>query len=136
MNIGLTVSSGRMAPCFSGVSLWITDPSVSIDQKQITDTGTWQTLDWGQELMRHNVRTLLCAGIDQFLWGALQGHGIKVVPDTIGSPEKVIEQWQKGDLSVPQIWPPERHNGCGRRFRRRNGGGWGKGKRARGGKQK
>ena len=121
MNIGLTVSNGRIGPCFSGVSLWIACSNVNIDQKQVIDTAAWQALDWGQELMRHNVSTLLCAGIDQFLWGALQGHGIKVVPDAIGLPEEILDQWQAGKLTVPQIWPPQMRNGCRRGFRRGRG---------------
>ncbi|MCK5849330.1 MAG: hypothetical protein KAH23_00340 [Kiritimatiellae bacterium] len=131
MNTGLTVSNGRMGPCFSGVCLWIVEPDAAPSKRQIFETTSWQALDWGQELMRHNVRTLLCAGIDQFLWGALQGHGIKVVPDTIGTPEKIIEQWRKRELSIPQMWPPEIRNGCRRGFRRGRGrmerqgrGGW------------
>jgi predicted Fe-Mo cluster-binding NifX family protein len=71
--------------------------------------------------MRRDVTILLCAGVDQFLWGVLQGHGIEVVPDAIGSADDVIEQWRSGKLTVPQMWPRQMNDGCGKGLRRRKG---------------
>ena len=110
-----------MSPCFPGVNLWILGVEIQMEQKQVADTENWHALAWGQELMRRNVNVLLCAGMDRFLWGSLQGHGIEVVPDAIGLPVEVVEQWRSGKLTVPQMWPRQIHGGCGRGLRRRKG---------------
>lgn len=128
MNIGLTVSHGRVAPCFPGVELWIVSSGDDIEKKQVADTRNWPAMAWGSELMRHNVSVLLCAGVDHFLFGALQGYGIEVIPDAEGSPAKVIEHWQKGALKVSNIWRPHRQgvfSGGSRRRKGRRGGRYG-----------
>ncbi len=120
MNIGLTISRGRVSPCFSGVSLFVLGPELGM-QRQEDDTGDWHALDWACELAHRNVRVLLCAGIDRFLWGALQGNGIEVVPDATGPMDEVVAQWREGKLVVPQMWPPQRCGGGQRGSRGRKG---------------
>lgn len=124
MNVGLTTSHNRMAPCFPGAELWILGPDQQIGQHQVVPTVGWHPLAWGQELMRWDVSMLLCAGIDQFLWGALQGYGIQVIPNAMGDPNEVFSQWRAGRLAVPPMWPMYpgmygrgRGRGRGRRFR-------------------
>lgn len=118
VNIGLTVSNGRMSPCFPGVDLWILGSGNDIEEKHVVNTRNWQALGWGQELMRRNVTTLLCAGVDRFCWGALQGYGIEVVPVAVGSPNQVLEQWRNGELTPPDMCPSRRQVGYGRACRR------------------
>lgn len=118
MNIGLTVSKRRISPCLSGVSLWIVGDDGDMDDRLEIDTLGWEALAWGRELMRRDVGLLFCAGLDQFLWGALQGNGIDVVPDAIGDPSDVVGQWRRGELKLSSEWP--RHlRGGGRRERNR-----------------
>ncbi len=121
MNIGLTVSHGRISPCFPGVDLWILEAGKDIEQKQVIDTQNWHVLAWGQELMRRNVNVLLCSGVNRFLWGSLQGYGIEVIPNAVGLTNEVIKQWHNGTLTVPKIWPPQLRGGCRKGFRKRKG---------------
>ncbi len=89
----------------------------------VISTRGWHPLVWGRELMRRDVGVLLCAGIDQGTWGAIQGHGIQVVPGAMGDPGAVWEAWTGGSLRPPRVWPayPGRFGG-GRRRRRFRGG--------------
>ena len=121
MNRALTTSHGRVAPCLPGVELRIFRPRQGWDEGQVISTAGWDPLAWTNELLRRDVRTLLCAGIDQFLWGALRGYGIQVVPTVMGVPEDVLRFWDSGRLEVPQSWPPYPGAGvCGRTRRKRN----------------
>jgi predicted Fe-Mo cluster-binding NifX family protein len=120
MNIGLTVVSGRVSPCFRGVNLWILGDHAGLERKCVAETQDWGDLAWGQELMKRDVSVLICAGLNQFLWGALKGHGIDVVPNAVGEPDEVLGQWQRGALPSPSVWPPHGRNGC-RRVRLRSG---------------
>ena len=115
-----------MSPCFAGVSLWILEQSAEMEQKQVFDTADWNDLALGRELMHRNVNVLLCAGINRFLWGSLQGYGIEVVPDAIGAPEQVLELWRSGKLIVPDTWPHHTQGGSGKGHRKRRGrrGAW------------
>lgn len=122
MNIGLTVSRRRMSPCLPGVDLWILSGTAEVKEKQVVETEKWHSLAWGRELMQRNVNVLLCAGISRFLWGALRGDGIQVVPDAMGVPDEVAEQWQSGGLTVPRMWPPHVQGGHQRRFGKRRHG--------------
>ncbi len=134
MKTALTISQGRMAPCFAGVELRIVEASLSatddsalvLETAQVFSTQGWHPLGWGRELVRHNVEVLLCAGIDQSTWASILGHGIRVVPTTLGAADEVLSAWRDGSLTVPRIWPPipkackrlgmERLcTGCGRR---------------------
>ena len=119
MSLALTVSRGRVSPCFSGVHLWVLPADGVLRKAEIVPTIGWGPPHWGQELMRRDVTTLLCAGIDRFLWGALQGYGVQVVPEAVGAPGRVVELWQRGDLAVPAEWPVQTVCGCGRRTRAR-----------------
>jgi hypothetical protein len=96
MNIGLITSDGRMAPCFPGTELWILNDHEDIGEHRVVSTIGWKSLAWGSQLMRRNVTVLLCSGVDRFLCGALQGYGIRVVPNAKGSPVEVIMQWRNG----------------------------------------
>lgn len=134
MKTALTINQGRMAPCFAGVELRIVeaipsatdDSALALGNAQVVSTRGWHPLGWGRELVRHNVEVLLCAGIDQSTWASILGHGIRVVPTTLGAADKVLSAWRDGALTAPRIWPPipkackrlglERFGpGCGRR---------------------
>jgi len=80
--------------------------------------------------MRRDVTLLLCAGVDQATWAALQGHGIQVIPNAIGDPGAVFSTWRNGRLNPPPVWPDDpvglgaaRGFGTGRRRRFRGGRG-------------
>ena len=126
MNIGLTTSHGRMAPCFAGTDLWVVGADDDAAAHRVVSTAQWRPMFWGHELMRRDIGLLLCAGIDRFLWGAFQGFGIRVIPDTTGTPEDVVAQWRAGRLVPPPMWPPCRGTGGWGRGRRRcrRGAGW------------
>ena len=124
--MALTVSDGRMAPCFSGVELRVVGSQENSEAAKVVETRGWHPLVWGRELMRRDVSTLLCTGIDQVVWGGIRGHGIQVIPNAIGDAESVLAQWVAGGLVVPRTWPilPDmpgsgrgRGGGRGRRFR-------------------
>ena len=126
MNVALTTSHGRMAPCFPGVELRVVGPQSTPEEAEVTVTRAWHPLVWGRELMRRDVNTLLCAGIDQVVWAGIRGYGIQVIPNAMGDPGHVLKQWLTGHLAVPQPGSafPEmrgpgrrRGGGCGRRFR-------------------
>ncbi|TFH15420.1 MAG: hypothetical protein E4H02_07920 [Lentisphaerales bacterium] len=85
------------------------------------NTQNWRALGWGQELMQRDVSVLLCAGVDRFSCGALQGYGIEVFPNAVGSPDEALKQWRNGELTVPQMWSSRPQEGCGRALRRRKG---------------
>ena len=125
MNVGLAVSSGRVAPCLPGAELWVVSLGGNREERKTVTTVGWHPLAWPRELMMSNVDTLLCSGIDQFLWGALHGYGIEVVPEAVGHAEEVLEQWRCGRLAAPRVWPPSLrfadHCRGGRRQRFRNG---------------
>jgi hypothetical protein len=130
MNVALTTSHERMAPCFSGVELRVVGPQSDLETAKVVVTRAWHPLVWGRELMRRDVNTLLCAGIDQVVWAGIRGYGIQVIPNTLGDPAEVLNQWSAGRLAVPQTWPmlpgmpdPDRGKGGGRRRRFRGGRG-------------
>jgi predicted Fe-Mo cluster-binding NifX family protein len=76
--------------------------------------------------MYHDVDVLLCGGIEQFYFGMIRGHGIKVIPDATGAVLEVLDGWIRGNLRIPQLWPYCPHKGApGRkqcRQKRRRGG--------------
>jgi len=126
MNVALTTSHGRMAPCFSGVELRMIGPQSDLKAAEIVVTRAWHPLVWGRELMRRDVDTLLCGGIDQVVCSGIRGYGIEVISDAMGDPEQVLNQWLTGRLAVPQpcsVFPEMpglgsgRCRGQGRRFR-------------------
>ena len=109
-----------MCPCFSGVDLWILDQGEDMGRHQLVTTAVWAPLAWGRQLMRRDVVILFCAGIDQFLYGALRGCGIGVVPNAAGTPSEVLKKWQRGELRVPSTWPPHpSYRDCSGRRKRR-----------------
>ena len=120
MNVGMTTDGERMCPCFSGACLWILDQDEDIDRHWSVATGSWQSLGWSRQLMRLDVGVVLCVGVDQFLWGALKGYGIEVVPNAVGRPSEVLKQWRRGELVPPDMWPV-RLPRCGGGRRRRLG---------------
>ena len=128
MKLALATSHGRMASCFGGVELRIVDDDVDLREARVLSTHGWHPLAWGRELMRRDVALLMCAGIDQATWAAVQGHGIQVIPNAIGEPATVFVAWRKGQLNPPQVWPayPVRFGGSrgsgGGRRRRFHGG--------------
>jgi len=117
-----------MAPCFPGVELWILGPKDDVSARRTIATTDWSLLAWGRKLMRHDVSTLLCAGIDRFVWGSLQGYGIEVVPAATGPASEILAMWRVGALEIPEVWPAPnaawrgRPGRFGRRFR--GGRGW------------
>ena len=122
MNIGLTVRGERMAPCFPGTDLWVLPLDAEIAQKQIIHTMGWHPLAWGRELMQRDITVLLCAGMDQFLRGALQGYGIDVTTHVRGTPDEILTAWKNGDRTGPTMETPFIGRGtCGKGFGRRKG---------------
>jgi hypothetical protein len=136
MNAALAISHGRMVPCFAGVELRIVkgnaqtnaDEQADLDRAKVLSTHGWHPLGWGRELMRHDVGLLLCAGIDQSTWASVKGHGIEVIPNSIGEAATVLDAWRRGLLTPPRFWPAypvgfggQRDFGAGRR-RRFHGG--------------
>ena len=106
MILALTISHGRMAPCFAGVEICLLSEDENIDNGVRISTHDWHPLSWGYELRRKGVKLLLCSGIDLSTWSGLQGHGIRVIPNIMGDPEKVLTQWRQGALQQPESWPP------------------------------
>ena len=130
MKVALATSHGRMAPCFGGVELRVVENNADLQDARVLSTHGWHPLAWGRELMRRDVALLMCAGIDQATWSAVQGHGIQVIPNAIGDPEPVFAAWRNGRLSPPQLWPAypvgfggRRGFGASRRRRFRGGRG-------------
>ena len=129
MNVALTISHGRMAPCFSGVELRVIESQGDPEQAEDIVTQAWHPLVWGRELMRRDVNTLLCAGIEQGVWAGIRGYGIEVIPNAMGNPGEVLNQWLNGRLVVPQTCTMASNvpdSSCGR--------GAGRGRRFRGGR--
>ena len=133
MKVALATSQGRMAPCFAGVELRIVKENADVNKAEVLSTHGWHPLAWGLELMRHDIGLLLCAGINQGTWSAMQGHGIQVIPNAMGSPATVLAGWRSGQLTLPRLWPayPVGFDvftaggfGGGRRKKRFRGGRW------------
>jgi predicted Fe-Mo cluster-binding NifX family protein len=125
MKIGLTVLNGMMAPCFSGVDIWVATHEIREDISVIK-TNNWPLYSWTHELSKRDVNILLCSGIDQFLWGALNGYGIRVIANIAGNPEIVTEKWRSGTLQLPNAQNYNylgRGRGNGRMMRFRQGRG-------------
>ena len=122
MNIALTTSHDRMAPCFAGVDLSIVDEQTPLGGARRLSTHGWHPLAWGRELMKNDVAVLLCAGIDLATWGGLCGHGIQVVPTAMGSPENVLAAWREKQLRPTPVWPAYAAPPRGGRRRRFRGG--------------
>lgn len=139
MKVALSISHGRMAPCFAGVELWLiqanaitkTGEPADLTDAEILSTHGWHPLVWGRELMRHDVGLLLCAGMAAGTWAAIQGHGIEVIPNAMGDVGTVLAAWRDGHLSPSRSWPAYpggfddlvfRGCGGGRRRRRFQGG--------------
>jgi len=126
MNVALTTSHGRMAPCFSGVELRVVGPGSDPQAAEIVATRVWHPLVWGRELMCRDVNTLLCAGIDQVVWAGIRGYGIEVIPNVMGDMQQVLRQWLNSRSVTPQKRPIPPHtrgfglgqgDGGNRRFR-------------------
>lgn len=105
MKVALTTGQGRMAPCFAGADLRLVEEGKGYREADVVATHGWHPLAWGHELMRRDVDMLLCDGIDQSVWGAVQGHGIQVIPTVSGDAEQIFEQWSQGKLITPPLWP-------------------------------
>ena len=105
MVIALTISHGRIAPCFAGVEIWILSEDEILDNGVRISTHGWHPLAWGYELRRKHVTLILCSGIDLSTWSGLRGHGIRVIPNITGNPDKVLDQWRQGALQQPESWP-------------------------------
>jgi len=148
MKVALATSHGRMAPCFAGVELRIVAEHTALQSRDggktggqadlvdadVLSTHGWHPLAWGRELMRRDVGLLLCAGIDQGTWAAIQGHGIQVIPNAIGDTQAAFGAWHSGRLSLPRVWPsyPAGLAGFGAGgFDRLAAGGFGPGRRRR-----
>lgn len=128
MKVAFATSHGRMAPCFGGVELRIVNSNADLQDARVLSTHGWHPLAWGRELMRLDVTLLMCASVDQTTWAALRGHGIQVIPNSVGDPAAVFATWRNGRLSLPQLWPVypvgfngHRGFGAGRKRRLRGG---------------
>lgn len=144
MKVAIVVSHGRAASCFAGAEVYIVEspfPSGSeltasmLESMQILTTMDWHPLEWGSRLSAHGVGVLLCSGILPPTWAAVRGHGIRVIPNLMGTAEAVLASWFAGELQEPQFWPPNPVGfGAGPGFGRRRGRGRGR-RRYRGGFQ-
>jgi hypothetical protein len=114
MNVALATDSGRVAPCFAGVELWIVNPSQSAGARLTVSTVGLDPSLWARELVRRDVGVLLCAGIDMFAWGVLRGNGIHVVPEAVGTVDEVMVKWHAGTLSPLPLWPRAKDGRCHR----------------------
>ena len=117
MNVAIATAGERVAPCFAGAELWIVGPDRGIDEHRTIHTAGRDPLYWARELLRLDVGTLLCTGIDQFVWGALEGNGIRVVPEAAGAAGEVLARWRAGELRVPVTWQRPERPGPQRRAR-------------------
>jgi len=105
VKVALATSHDRMAPCFAGIELRVIDEGGGPDNWKVVATHGWHPLAWGRELMQRDVGLLLCAGIDQATWAAVQGHGIQVIPIAMGDPRAAFAAWSSGRLAPPALWP-------------------------------
>ncbi len=122
MKAGFITDSSRMAPCFAGNKLVVFDELSDSDKYEAIDTAGWTLRDWVTELNKRDIEQLLCAGVDQFLYGALLGNGIVVISNVIGAIDEVKEKWQKGMTPNEQGYGfRRRHCGNGRKRCRNNG---------------
>lgn len=127
MNIALTTSHDRMAPCFAGVELRILSADAEIGNAGLVSTRGWHPLAWGHELMHRDVGVLICASLNLQTWAGIRGHGIQVIPEAIGDPDTVLKAWQCHQLTPPRVWPMYGSSlggtgyGAGRRHRFRGG---------------
>ena len=122
MKAGFIVNSNRMAPCFAGNELFVYDDSVDSSEHEVIDTTSWELRDWVTALLKRDVDQLLCSSIDQFLYGALLGNGIVVIPNVIGAIDEVKDKWQKGMIPNEQGYGfRRRHCGHGKKHCRNNG---------------
>lgn len=96
-----------MAPIFPGIVLQLREEKDIHQVRESIHTDTWRQLSWGTQLMTRNINLLICAGIDQFLWGALRGTGIDVIPNATGTVNRAIGLWRVGLLRPPATWPPD-----------------------------
>ena len=123
MKTALVVNNNRVASCFAGNELWIYDNLSVSDKYEIIDTAGWEMRDWVTELYRRDIERLLCAGIDRFLYGSLQGNGIIVIQDMIGEIDEIKDKWRRGLISDNQEFGFQRRRRCGRGKKRcRNNG--------------
>ncbi|MCK5529099.1 MAG: hypothetical protein KAI74_05405 [Kiritimatiellae bacterium] len=122
MKVALITSGGRMAPCFAGNELFIYDDDSGSGEHVVIDTAGWELRDWTTELIKYDIDQLLCAGIGQFLSGALFGNGIVVISNIVGVVDEVLEKWRQGLISDQQEYGLRRRR-CGHRGNRcRNNG--------------
>lgn len=125
MNVAMTVSGGRLAPCLPGSELWIYRDEGGTGEPVIVALGGWGPRMLMGELLRRDVEVLFCSGIGWFLWGALKGNGVTVVAHALGSPGRVLANWREGRLIPMELgWgctPGRGGRGCRRRRRGRGG---------------
>ena len=105
MNVVLTTKNGRIAPCFTGVELWIIGPGQSAGECRVIYTAGRDPVLWARDLVRADVSTLLCTGIDMFVSGSIRGNGIQVITEAIGTVDEVLNRWRAGELKTQPIYP-------------------------------
>jgi hypothetical protein len=116
MKTAFVINNNRMAPCFAGNELWIYSSSADLDKHEVIDTSGWEMRDWVTNLHRSDVEKLLCAGIDNFLHGALCGNGVVVISDVAGTLDVIFDKWKSGSISEPEYYGGQgRHCGYGRK---------------------
>jgi hypothetical protein len=103
MKLAFSTDNNKLAPLLPGVTLLLVKSgSINLFWQQVKTIG-WQPILWGKQLMYYDVDMLFCAGIDQFIYGAIRGFGIYVVPNCTGTSEEVFKKWQSGSIKTPEL---------------------------------
>ncbi len=136
MNIAIPTLEERVSPVFDVAQSVVL---IEIDAGQELKRRTFELLsrDLAQrvaEVLRHGIKVLICGAISRPLETMLVAAGIRVIPQTCGAVEEVVQAFVAGRLNDRAFLMP---GCCGRRrhgwrgARRRAGCGRGqKGKRA------
>ncbi len=103
IKLAFSTNQGRMAPLFPGVKLQLIKSNNVFSCWQEISTYGWEPFLWGKQLMYYDVDALLCAGIEQFELGIINGYGIRVVPNILGVADEVFEKWRSGKIRIPEL---------------------------------
>jgi len=103
MKLAFSTNHNRMAPLFPGVTLLLVKSGLTNQMWHQVKTVGWQPAMWGKQLTYYDVDVLFCAGIEQFIYGAIRGFGIYVVPNSIGTADEVYKKWHSGSITAPEL---------------------------------
>lgn len=103
MKLAFSTNHNRIAPLFPGVTLLLvkTGPA-NLIWHEVKTLG-WKPLMWGKQLSYFDVDIVFCTGIEQFIHGIIQGFGIYVVPNCIGTAKEIFIKWQSGCIKLSEL---------------------------------